>query len=107
MRVRIKLAVDREPELLIQQFVIPLNALLQERGFGEVIRHVVDPIDRLLWVVVDVRLRGAGAFDCAMEFLTNADTPTGTVVYRRNWLGRKRDIFVLEPPRRETNVDGG
>jgi hypothetical protein len=95
MRVRIDLAVDREPELLIEQLVTPLDAHLRGIGAGEVVHHVVD---RLLLVMVDVQLAEGQTMDSVLEFLANAKTPIGTVISQIDSLGRKSDIFVFAGP---------
>ena len=95
MRARIDIAVDREPKALVSTFVKPLDAALRQRGVGCVIRHADTDV---LWLVVDLRLINIAAMDHVLEFLSNADAPVGSMVYRLNWLGHKRDMRVLGPP---------
>jgi hypothetical protein len=78
---------------IVRAFIEPLDALLRQGGKGAVITHKAGP----LFVAVDVRLARDVAIDHVLEFLANADAPTGTLVSRLNWLGRKRDIRVLGP----------
>jgi hypothetical protein len=47
---------------------------------------------------VSVKLARAAAIDRVLEFLANAGAGVGTLIYRKGWFGRKKDIVILGPP---------
>ncbi len=94
MKVVIELAVDREPDQIVSQFVQPLHNRLQERDLGQLVAHSSDE----LWVYVELSLLESEGMDCVLEFLAEFDAPIGSVIYRLNEKGKKEDIFVLGPP---------
>jgi hypothetical protein len=94
MDARVDIAVDRESEVIVSSFVKPLDARLRERGVGSVVRYSSNE----LWVHVDLILSAAADMDHVLQFLAEADAPTGSLVYRLDESGGKQDIFVLGPP---------
>ena len=91
-RARVDLALERPLDESVEQFVHPLDALLRQQRLGRVIAFREG---ECLTCVIDLRVRGTAGFELVMQFLAEADAPTGTIVYRFDWLGRKCDIHIL------------
>ena len=93
-RAVVELAIDRELPEAVEAFVRPLDAFLRKHKAGLVQHHQETP---LLTIVVRLKLSSVRSMDLVLQCLAETGAPTGTVVYRRNWLGRKTDLFVLGP----------
>ena len=94
MRMIVEFAMDRMPDELVAQFVRPLDVLLRGDGLGRVVGHNAR---EMLSLDVQVNVRGTEGFERTLQFLVENEAPIGTVTYRLNWLGRKKDIVVLGP----------
>lgn len=95
MRAVVELAMDREAPEMMAAFVTPLDAVLRSRGAGRIHRYEGERPG--LVFVVCLKLAGPESLDVVLQFLAEANAPTGTIVYRLDWLGRKADIVMLGP----------
>ena len=94
MRVVVEIAMDRMPNELVDQFVQPLDTSLRSERLGRVVKHVER---NMLSLDVSLTVRGMKGFERVLQFLVEHDAPIGTVTYRLDWLGRRKDIGVLGP----------
>ena len=95
MRAVIEFAMDREAPEMVSAFVEPLDEVLRDRRAGRVQR--CDGERPPLVFVVHLSLVSRDCLNVVLQFLAEVNAPTGTIVYRLNWLGRHKDIVILGP----------
>jgi hypothetical protein len=93
-RAVIEIALDRSAEEAVADFVRPLNEELVATKLGCVLSH--GEAHPLIYCV-ELKVATKGAIEILLELLDTLEVPIGAVVYRRNWLGRKKDVFIVVP----------
>jgi hypothetical protein len=99
MRAVIEFAMDREAPEMISTFVEPLDELLRNRFSGRVQRCVGERPG--MFFAVQLKLFRTSAMELVLQFLAEVDAPVGTLTYRLDCFGRKRDIMILGTPPEE------
>ena len=98
MKAIVEIPLEREYDEVVAAIVEPLNARLRRLKAGHVLAHSET---RLLSCRVKLKLSGKRSFRAVLEFLGETETPACTFVYWVDWLGRKRDVFMLGPDEAE------
>jgi hypothetical protein len=94
IRLEVELALDRSLAETVALLVQPLDEHLQASSPGCVRKYATAQV---FSCHISLALSNAAAIDEVLEFLADAGAAPGTLVYRKGWFGRKKDIHLLGP----------